>query len=255
MYLGHLVTKFQAQIWAIQCCAEMIDNDVDIREKEVIIFCTESLITMALSRNKILSANNKACIQVLNRLARLVKVRVISGISKGVEEMGATVDLARTGLRAGLMGPELMLGKRPTQVRTALKHWEFHETTTAWLAVPNCRQTKQLVPRPKSILTNWLLGTTNKRRLKLIVGILTGHCPLQKHLNILGKVDDPLCPMCSEEEETVPHYLGECMRYTIIRQKYFGTVTCTIEDIEKLSPAAIAGFITESGRFDYQPVN
>jgi len=46
-----------------------------------------------------------------------------------------------------------------------------------------------------------------RKKLRLTVGFLTGHCQLRKHLHTMGLVDTPLCRMCEQEDETVGHVL------------------------------------------------
>ncbi|KAJ3709966.1 hypothetical protein C8R42DRAFT_597923, partial [Lentinula raphanica] len=47
----------------------------------------------------------------------------------------------------------------------------------------------------------------------------TGHIPLQKHLNHIGKAESPICPCCRNNNETVRHYLLECPAHWRAREK------------------------------------
>jgi hypothetical protein len=38
--------------------------------------------------------------------------------------------------------------------------------------------------------------------LRILVGFLTGHCPLNKHLHNMGPIDEPICIVCEMEDES-----------------------------------------------------
>ena len=49
-----------------------------------------------------------------------------------------------------------------------------------------------------------------------LVGLITGHVFVNRHLKLVGVKDIPLC---SEEEETALHFLGQYQALVIIRQR------------------------------------
>jgi len=57
-----------------------------------------------------------------------------------------------------------------------------------------------------------------------IVGIITGHVALNRHLKLIGVKDNSICPPCSEEEETALHFLGQCLALPTIWQCVLGTI-------------------------------
>ncbi|KIK38873.1 hypothetical protein CY34DRAFT_90244 [Suillus luteus UH-Slu-Lm8-n1] len=58
----------------------------------------------------------------------------------------------------------------------------------------------------------------SKRLTGLIIGLRTRHLPLNQHLFRLTKTDSSDCPRCPYIDETVPHYLFECLHYLAARQ-------------------------------------
>ncbi|KAJ8916729.1 hypothetical protein NQ315_013933 [Exocentrus adspersus] len=58
-------------------------------------------------------------------------------------------------------------------------------------------------------LTDDLLGQ-NRKAIRIIVGLLTGHCRLNKHMSLMGLAEEATCRFCSEEEETAVHVLCQC---------------------------------------------
>jgi len=61
-----------------------------------------------------------------------------------------------------------------------------------------------------------------RRDLKTLVYLLTGHNTLDRHLTIMRRVNDPLCPLWKEEEETSLYFLGKCCATANIRRLHFG---------------------------------
>jgi hypothetical protein len=41
-----------------------------------------------------------------------------------------------------------------------------------------------------------------RSRLRILVGLITGHCPLNKHLYNKGLIDEPICIACGMEDES-----------------------------------------------------
>lgn len=49
-----------------------------------------------------------------------------------------------------------------------------------------------------------------KQSLRIVTGLLTGHCRLTKHLFNMGLADKFNCKFCDDTEETPAHRLGSC---------------------------------------------
>ena len=71
----------------------------------------------------------------------------------------------------------------------------------------------------------------NRIRYRTAIGIITGHIGLNKHLYRINRADSPLCPNCSDTEETVAHFIGQCPTYMSIRADTLGTYYDSISDI------------------------
>ena len=57
-----------------------------------------------------------------------------------------------------------------------------------------------------------------RRNIAIIARLRTGHCSLNQHLHLIGKLDSPLCE-CSDTPESVDHYLLYCIKYDQQRAK------------------------------------
>ena len=72
------------------------------------------------------------------------------------------------------------------------------------------------------ILTNNL---NNRTRYRTGICIITGHKGLNKHLHTYN------CLNCTDTEETVAHYIGQCPAYSRIRGDKLGTYYDSINNI------------------------
>jgi hypothetical protein len=46
----------------------------------------------------------------------------------------------------------------------------------------------------------------SRRQIRVVTGLMTGHCNLREHLHTMGLFkENPVCRLCSEEEETISH--------------------------------------------------
>ena len=58
---------------------------------------------------------------------------------------------------------------------------------------------------------------------RVVIGLLTGHNTLRRHLHIMGLCNDPMCRKCGTEEETSVHILCECEALASPRHAYLGS--------------------------------
>ena len=91
-------------------------------------------------------------------------------------------------------------------VRGIIRQWALNEHTKYWSNIDGCRQTEELVTRVTPGLKQFALRQC-RRDLRILVYLLTGHNIFKRHLTIMRMVNDPLCPLCKEEEETSLFFL------------------------------------------------
>ena len=90
------------------------------------------------------------------------------------------------------------------------KRWNTNRHTHTDLILDNLNHhTKTL-----KILTNNL---NNRTRYRTGICIITGHIGLNKHLHRINCSDTSNCPNCTDTEETVAHYIGQCISLTSAR--------------------------------------
>jgi hypothetical protein len=63
----------------------------------------------------------------------------------------------------------------------------------------------------------------NRTQCRAVIGLLTGHNTLRRHLYLLGLQDSPLCRKCGVMEESSAHILCECEALPSLRHEYLGS--------------------------------
>ena len=71
------------------------------------------------------------------------------------------------------------------------------------------RQTRELISGPCPGFKAKFLSF-NRTQSRVVIGLLTGHNTLRRHLHLLRLTDSPLCRTCGVKEETLAHILCEC---------------------------------------------
>ena len=76
-----------------------------------------------------------------------------------------------------------------------------------------------------------------------VMGIITGHNTLSRHMNIKGVNNDPLCEHCEGELETSLHFISQCSYYVRTRMSIWGNPVLDLDDMKRMR------FILKSRRF------
>jgi hypothetical protein len=85
----------------------------------------------------------------------------------------------------------------------------------------------------------------------MLVALITGHGPFEKHLHKMAIQTSSLCQQCLEEEETVEHFMCDCPAFERIRWKVFSTdIPYGKEVLNKEEYARILQFMKMTGRFN-----
>ena len=97
------------------------------------------------------------------------------------------------------------------------------------------------------LATGARLLSFNRTQTRAVIGLLTGHNTLRKHLHVMGLSNDPACRKCGTEEEISVYILCECKALASLRHQYLGSFFLDQEDIRVLGVGAIWNFIKGTG--------
>jgi hypothetical protein len=155
--------------------------------------------------------------------------------------------LARVGSVQRFVGPEPFLGVSIQNVRRKMKRWMEKQHLVLWRGPCNTqRQAGELISGP-DLATRAQLLSFNRTQSRVVIGPLTGHNTLRRHLYIMGLSNNPICRKCSTEEETSVRILCECEALASLRHTHLGSFFLDPEDIRKLSIGAIWNFAKGTG--------
>lgn len=249
--LGRFASVFQAEIYAIIACAEMAEHLTSTGE--MVIYSDSQAALKALGRDETTSAIVKECKEALKRLAERADL-TLAWVPGHEGNMGneQADELARKGAEESLVGPEPRLPIAHNITKGVISHSITAETNRRWRSSTGMRQSKIFIKGMDKKKTSKLMGLS-RENMRLVIEIITGHCRLNRHLTVIGVKTDPICPECTESEETSLHLLAECPMYSLIRWELWGSDTLDIEDLKNLKVEQIARFTRETKRFDGAP--
>lgn len=239
--MGLYPTVFQAEIFAIIECIHICLNR-NYRYSNICIF-SDSLA--ALNALKGYTCQSKLVwegIMLLKQLSlkNTVNLYWVPGHC-GIDGNEAADCLAREGSGTNLIGPEPFFGIPDCSLKMELKRWETSMVMSNWNAAIACRQSKRFIyPCEKS---SRVLLKLDKRNLRIIIGLLTGHCPCRYHLVKMNKLQDSRCRFCNIENETSEHLLCECSALIQRRILFLGKGFLLPKDIWEASPSRVIDFI------------
>ncbi len=116
-----------------------------------------------------------------------------------------------------------------------MKMWANQTHLQYWRNRQDCLMMKEFGLELNPTASHYLLGLS-KQNLRLIVGVLTGHNTLNKHLHRMNLSRSSFCSMCGlDSAETSAHFLCVCPAYTRIRIKTFATYELPQANVKKIS--------------------
>jgi len=140
-----------------------------------------------------------------------------------------------------------MGGVSRQNVGRKMKCWMQRQHLVLWCGPCSTqRQTWGLIFGPHLATKTWLLSF-NRTQSGVVIGLLTGHNTLRRHLYIMGLSNNPTCRKFDTEEETSVCILCECEVLASFRHAYLGSFFMNCEDITKLNIGTSWNFAKGTG--------
>nr|XP_034192554.1 uncharacterized protein LOC117609902 [Osmia lignaria] len=243
--LGHHVTFFQAEVFAIWACAKY-NLEKDHSGKHIYI-CSDSIAALgAIHKVEVGSKLVKDCILTLSQLSlnNRVKLLWVPGHA-GIPGNERANELARLGATSSQPCHEYPIGVSTYALKGLAKDWLNQEFTRLWNNANGMRHARALFEGPSQKLGDTLIHL-DRARLCMLVGLVTGHWYTRKHLARMRLTEETLCPRCEEEDETPLHILLRCRELRALRGSILGTLELSSLSISAGLVPVLLNFATEA---------
>ncbi|XP_076248124.1 uncharacterized protein LOC143187807 [Calliopsis andreniformis] len=242
--LGRLATVFQAEVLAIQACAEML-IERDIRNRKIAI-CSDSqaaLKTLCKQAHKSISVME--CKIKLNELAEKVNRITLIWVPghEGIKGNEMADKLANQGSDEVPIGMEPYLPMSVLTIKTAIKQWTLEERKRKWQETERCREAKEMLGEEPRYKYAKNLVAMDRGKCRLLSRLLTGHAQLKLHLARMKQQEDRMCSFCEEEEESSAHVICKCPRLMNARKKYLGKYFLETQEVGQIKLERIVRYI------------
>jgi len=114
--------------------------------------------------------------------------------------------LARQASSVAFVGPEPVLPIPHIVIKMAIRNCANRLSDKHWQGLTTCRQANEMITGRCQRRERDLLALP-RQMLRPVIGILTGHSHVQRHLSLIGLSNDPFCSYCSEVIETTSYFL------------------------------------------------
>ena len=247
-YLGKHSTVFQAEVFAISQVAKNLCME-EMQNQDIVVLVDSQSAINAIQSNIVKSHTVLNCIENLNELGKLNHISIAwTPAHTGIHGNEMADDLAKSGSRMDVEGPEPFIKVPYASCTGSLRDWTKARWKSSWTNRKDCMRTKENVGWASSRLAKRLLSL-KRPHLNQVLQVLTGHCNLQRHKKTTGRSESSMCPKCNLEEETPNHHVGSCTYYLDIRKKCLGVESTTLLDVvNKLNISKLASYLKQTGR-------
>ena len=248
IHLGKLASVFQAEAVAVRTCLLTMLPSESRNEKAFICTDSESVIK-ALMSPIVTSKLIKELKETLNQIGMRNQITLVwvPGHS-GIEYSEIADGLAKRGSTSEIHGPEPFIPIPQSLCEEAIEKWKIAECENYWNRYEGGTHTKSFFQAPNRKWARELLDM-DRSSIRRVVGAITGHCGLNKHLSKMRKLDNPNCA-CGVGEETGLHVICECSLYSSLRLSVLGSRVIEPSKVPIKGPVALDRFLMGTGRFE-----
>lgn len=245
--LGKCASVFQAEVFAIAVCSRLILEENGAGRSVAI--CSDSQAAIkAIMAPRTTSRLVRECQLLMKQLSlrRQVKLLWVPG-HVGIRGNEIADELARKGAERAPVGPEPIIGISHQYAKARIKENVFQEHCRRWRGLEEgLRQARDFIKGPDPGRARRLLGL-GRDSVRFVIGLLTGHNTLRRHLALIGTIVDSRCRKCGEEEESSFHILCECHALAGARLRLLGQPYPDRASIREVELGALLHFGKSAG--------
>ena len=193
-----------------------------LKNKIIKVYSDNQVALKALESSTCISKAVWSCINELILLGERNKITLtwIPGHA-GLTGNEAADKLAKKGAESNLLGPEPALGIAFNTAKHTITTLVQNKAKRYWEGLPGHNHAKAFIPNATRKVTD-TIRELNRKHLKALMGMYTGHCRLRHHMSRLGLAENAECRLCMEDDETAEHILCRCPALGRTRQVIFG---------------------------------
>jgi len=238
---------FQAEIYAILACVYEIQSQKS-PEKYVSICSDSQAALRALNAVRTTSSLVHQCQKVLNDISlRHVVGLIWVSEHAGIRGNEIADGLARGGTALRFLGLEPALGVSRRDLQMRLGCWLVNQHGAEWRGLGDTQRQAHEFTSGHSLGTRAQFMTFNRTQSRAVIGLLTGHNILRRHLHPLGLLDSPLCRKCGVGEETSAHILCDYEALASLSHAYRGSFFLEPDDFRSSGLGAIWSYSKSAG--------
>ena len=248
--LGEEVTVFQAEAFAINRVANEL-LEMKVKNRSIRIFSDSQACLKALNARATTSRLISCCAKALDSLGRRNNVQLYwIPAHVGLEGNEAADLLAKKGTELELMGPGPTLPMGRASLRATVDKAADERNKQRWRALRSGRQSKEALGSELDRVPSKKILNLTRPRLRNLIGMLTGHCRLDRHLHLMKYAEDATCKACGAAEETPDHFLARCPAYCLKRLHHLGEAMLDENKVWLIPWIKISRFAEATGRLD-----
>ena len=241
--LGRHATVFQTELHALYQSAKKC-NEMGVVDKTICFLTDSKSILQSLSRCSTNSNGILDCFSELNILGCSNEVFLIwIPAHFGIYGNEIADICAKKGASSSPIGPEPFLPLASSTVSQMLLEWSMQEHKKIWESTDSCRQTKILIKQPSQEISKRIIHFT-RPKLRFLIGMITGHFPVNDHLFKMNLSSTRLCRFCEADVESTYHLLCLCSKFSTNRKMVLGSEYLSSNAYSSINIKKIISFLS-----------
>jgi hypothetical protein len=151
-------------------------------------------------------------------------------------------ELARQGSASPFVGPEPAVPITISWVKSEIDKEARILHTRYWKNKPGHQHSKLFLREPLGVASRKILNMS-KKRLRLLVGTVSGHFTCNNHLFNIGFSTSRICNRCETDAETMYHLV--CLCPTLAKRRFciLGDYVLNLKEVQQVSLMKIVDFL------------
>lgn len=246
---------FQAEILAIKESLLTLGKNV-FTSREIYIYSDSQAALRSLKAFRHTSKTVKECRELLDVLTSYFTINLlwVPG-HRNIKGNCKADELARLGTMLPICPEKENIHMPIATCKLLINNYTTDSANTRWKQSTTCVTSRQTWPELNMGRTTCLLKFSSTD-IRILIGVLTGHCILGRHADRMGAPFHDYCRSCQDvdEEENVEHLLCRCMALGRRRFQFLGLYFLdNITEVADIKLTKVVSYIKATGWFKNNP--